>query len=150
VTPLETLAPYTEFTLEAPRLNRKLRKLGVKIVAEHQLDRIEPGAATIAEVWDQEETRLEADAVVLVTQRNSRSALFTELSADRGALAEAGVEGVFQIGDCIAPGLIAEAVFSGHRLAREIDSPDPGRARPFIRERRILGASEADYALASD
>jgi len=29
---------------------------------------------------------------------------------------------VFAIGDCVAPRLLADCVFDGHRLAREIDS----------------------------
>jgi dimethylamine/trimethylamine dehydrogenase len=34
----------------------------------------------------------------------------------------------------VAPRLIAECVFDGHRLAREIDSPDPAMPLPFLRE----------------
>jgi dimethylamine/trimethylamine dehydrogenase len=45
--------------------------------------------------------------------------------------------------------MIAQAVFSGHRLAREIDSPDPSVPLPFIRERRLLNATEDDFALGS-
>jgi hypothetical protein len=45
--------------------------------------------------------------------------------------------------------LVAQAVFSGHRLAREIDSPNPDVPLPFIRERRLVGATEADYTLGA-
>jgi hypothetical protein len=39
-----------------------------------------------------------------------------------------------------------DAIFDGHRLAREIDSPDPAIPLPFIRERRLWGAtSDNDY-----
>ena len=47
-------------------------------------------------------------------------------------------EGVFRIGDCVAPRLIAEAIFDGHRLAREIDSEDPAVPLPYKRERLVL------------
>jgi hypothetical protein len=40
---------------------------------------------------------------------------------------------------------LADAIFDAHRLAREIDSSDPTVAKPFIRENRILGATDADY-----
>jgi hypothetical protein len=33
--------------------------------------------------------------------------------------------------------MISEAVFEGHRLAREIDLPDPMAVRTFDRERRV-------------
>ncbi|MBS1883070.1 MAG: FAD-dependent oxidoreductase [Actinobacteria bacterium] len=147
VTPLETLAPYTEYTLEGPRLNRSLRRQGIEIVVGHSLAEIDPDGTTLSEVWEGDARRIDCEATVLVTQRNSRSALHRELKADPAALAEAGIEAVHAIGDCVAPALIAEAVFSGHRLGREIDSEDPTVALPFIRERRLLGAAESDYAL---
>jgi dimethylamine/trimethylamine dehydrogenase len=74
-----------------------------------------------------------ADSVVLVTARVSDDALRRELKADRGAIEE-----VYAIGDCVAPRLIADCVFDGHRLAREIDSPSPSRPLPYLRERRLL------------
>jgi dimethylamine/trimethylamine dehydrogenase len=74
---------------------------------------------------------LDADAVVLVTQRISDEALYLELAADPGA----DIERVLRIGDCVAPRLIADAIFDGHRLGREIDSPDPAVPLPHLRER---------------
>jgi dimethylamine/trimethylamine dehydrogenase len=49
------------------------------------------------------------------------------------------VAGVYRTGDCLAPRYIADAVFDGHRMGREIDSPDPDRPRAIIREHRIWG-----------
>ena len=37
--------------------------------------------------------------------------------------------------------MIVDSVFDGHRLAREIDSPNPEMPLPFIRERRLWGDS---------
>ena len=71
------------------------------------------------------EVRIDCDAVVLMTQRRSDDALFFELlqrEADRDA---AGIRHLYRIGDCAAPHNLSEAIFSGHRLAREIDSLDP-------------------------
>ena len=65
------------------------------------------------------------------------------------ALTEAGIAQLHVIGDAYAPGIIAQATFSGHRLAREIDSPNPDEPLPFIRERRLVGATEADFVLGS-
>jgi dimethylamine/trimethylamine dehydrogenase len=46
--------------------------------------------------------------------------------------------------------MIAQSTFSGARLAREFDEPDPDRHLPFIRERRLIGSTEADYAVRAD
>ena len=45
---------------------------------------------------------------------------------------------LYRVGDCEAPRLIADAVFSGHRLAREIDSDNPAVPLPFKRERKVI------------
>ena len=65
---------------------------------------------------------------MLVTQRLSDDALYHELRADEERLEAEGIEAVYRIGDCVAPQLIADAIFDGHRLAREIDSEKPGGA----------------------
>ena len=77
--------------------------------------------------------------MVLVTSRQSNDALYHELMADQTALDAAGITSVTRIGDCLAPSTIAAAVYSGHRLAREIDSPPTGDDVPFLRELPELG-----------
>jgi dimethylamine/trimethylamine dehydrogenase len=101
------------------------------------LTEIEPGRLTAVDE-NGETLDLEADAVVLVTQRISNEELYLELKGDEEALHERGVEALYRIGDCVAPRLIAEAVFEGHRLAREIDSDDPAVPLPYKRERLVL------------
>jgi dimethylamine/trimethylamine dehydrogenase len=98
---------------------------------------IEPGRVTAADQFG-DPVELEADAVVLVTQRLSDDALYRELKADGGALAAEGIEALYRIGDCVAPRIIAEAIFDGHRLGREIDSENPAIPLPYRRERLVL------------
>jgi dimethylamine/trimethylamine dehydrogenase len=81
---------------------------------------------------------VECDSVVLVTQRLSDDSLYRQLLDNKGNWDSNGIESVFRIGDCVAPGLIADAVFDGHRLAREIDSSNPEIPLPFIRERQLV------------
>ncbi len=146
VTPHSQIAPYTFFTLEGWRINRQLHALGIRLVAEHMLERIEEGRLAGCHVFAIDRpVEWEADAVVLVTQRVSDDALYRELKADREGLQAAGVRGLFRIGDCVVPRLIADAVFDGHRLAREIDTDDPATPLPFVRENRVLGARDEDY-----
>jgi dimethylamine/trimethylamine dehydrogenase len=152
MTHLGHIAPYMHFTLEAPNMHRKLHKLGVDIVTYHLPTRIEQGAVVAAHVYDDEghERSWDADATVLVTQRRSNEALYRELKDVVGldALRAEGVQALYRIGDCEAPRLIADAIFSGHRLAREIDSPNPEEPLPFKRERRVPDPADVDRDVA--
>src|SRR6059058_5545045 len=146
LTPMGHIAPYMHFTLEAPNMHRKLHKLGVEIVTYHMPTKIEAGGVTAAHVYDGDghERTWEADATVLVTQRRSNEALFRELKdvVGRDALAAEGIDALYRIGDCEAPRLTADAIFSGHRLAREIDTDNPAVPLPFKRERRVPDENE--------
>jgi dimethylamine/trimethylamine dehydrogenase len=149
VTPLAETAPYTEKTLEQPRLVRLLRQLGVTIHNYTTLGEVRRGSATLIDVWDDSERVVECDSVLLVTQRVPDESLFLDLRDDAEALEREGIEGVYRVGDCAVPSTIADAVFEGHRLAREIDSPNPAYPLPYIRERRLLHATEDDFKLDS-
>jgi len=123
------------------KLQNALVRLGVEIVTYQMPTKIAADGVTAAHVYDTEghEKTWGCDATVLVTQRRSNEALFRELKDAVGldALKAEGVEALYRIGDCEAPRLIADAVFSGHRLAREIDTDNPAVALPFKRERRV-------------
>jgi dimethylamine/trimethylamine dehydrogenase len=155
MTPMGTVGPYMHFTLEAPNQHRRLHKLGVEIVTYHLPTRIEEGAVVASHVYDEDghEHTFEADGVVLISQRRSNEALYRALKDDIGlaGLQAEGVDALYRIGDCEAPRLTADAVFSGHRLAREIDAADPSIPLPFKRERRMIDAEsvameKAEYA----
>lgn len=74
-----------------------------------------------------------ADAVVLLTRRASEDALYRELLDLPAEREQAGFEALYRIGDCLAPQDLADAIFSGHRLAREIDTHNPAVALPATR-----------------
>ena len=141
MTHLGHIAPYMHFTLEAPNMHRRLHRLGVEIVTYNMLSNIEPTGASVSyHVYDESHTRRwDVDAVVMATQRRSDESLFRELK-DGGvdALRADGIRALYRIGDCVAPRLIADCVFDGHRLAREIDSDDPATPKPYLRERRVI------------
>ena len=126
VTGYDTIVPYSAETLEDALTRERLHACGVAMRAGAVLTEIAPGALTCIDA-NGEPLELQAAGVVLVTQRISDDALFHELDGRRPA--------VFRIGDCVAPRLLAEAVFDGHRLAREIDCEDPEVALPYLRER---------------
>jgi dimethylamine/trimethylamine dehydrogenase len=132
----DVVAPLCDETLEGPMLRRHLHELGVRQLAGHVVERVDPAGAAGSGPYD-EPFELECDAVVLVTQRLSDDGLWRALKADRG-----DARAVFAIGDCVAPRLIADAIFDGHRLAREIDSPDPSLPLPYRRERPPVTLAE--------
>jgi dimethylamine/trimethylamine dehydrogenase len=62
-------------------------------------------------------------------------ALYQGLIERRADWAAAGLKTVTAIGDCLAPGTIAAAVWEGRRYAEELDEPsDRGDTIPFLRE----------------
>lgn len=117
-------------------LRQHLFSLGVTAHRDVVVSEIRP-ASVVGEMFGQPWS-LECGGVVLVTQQQSTDALYRELHADPAALDAAGIEAVYAIGDAVSPGHISEAVFDGHRLAREIDSDDPMRPLPYLRERIAL------------
>ena len=147
LTPHDSMAPYLRMTLEEPRMYRRLLDLGVEIRPQTTLAAIRPDAVTIRHAWSGASEEMAVDGVVLCTQRRSRSDLYDHLADDPDGTAEAGITGLFLIGDAAAPGMIAQSIFDAHRLAREIDSDDPSIPLPYIRERRLVGGTDADYVL---
>jgi dimethylamine/trimethylamine dehydrogenase len=143
VTPHANAGPYLMFTAELPYVNRVLHRLDVDVVTDHVLTAVEPGRVSgrAFEIPGPTVT-WEADSVVLVTQRHSDDALYHELRDDPERLEREGISGLFRIGDCIEPRLIADCIFDGHRLAREIDSDDPATPLPFAREKVVLASTD--------
>jgi dimethylamine/trimethylamine dehydrogenase len=86
--------------------------------------------------------------MVVVGQRAADSALYRELLDRKAEWAEAGLDHVYRIGDSVRPSFIADAIFSGHRLAREIDSDNPDDPLPYIRERRLVDADDSDFTFS--
>jgi dimethylamine/trimethylamine dehydrogenase len=126
VTGYGTIAPFCAETLEDALVHARLHACGVALRTGTVLRGIEPGFLRCDDP-NGEPLELAAGGIVLVTQRISCDALFHELDGVR--------ERVFRIGDCVAPRLLAESVFDGHRMAREIDGDDPEVALPYLRER---------------
>ena len=150
VTPFSQVAPYTQHTGEYFYIYRRLAALGVNMVTNQVLTSIERGhGVSRHSVVRERLTHWNPEAVVLVTQRLSRNGLWTTLTEQRERLHAAGVAGLFRVGDCVAPRTIADAVFDGHRLAREIDSTDPGTPLRPIRENLVLERDISEEAVTA-
>jgi dimethylamine/trimethylamine dehydrogenase len=136
VTPHSTVSPISDASLESLTLRPHLHAVGVTAHRDVALTEV-----TASDVRGDDEFgrpwALATSGVVLVTQRRSVDALYRELIADPAALDASGIEAVYATGDAVAPRPISEAVFDGHRLGREIDSADPMRPVPYLRERVV-------------
>lgn len=151
------LANYMHFTLEYPNMMRRLHELGVEELGDHFCSRIEPGRLEIYNIWGDGSRRsyrgpgvsprdankthrwLEFDSLILVTGRSSNDSLFRELKARESEWAANDIKGIYLIGDAEAPRLIADATFTGHRLAREIEEGNAQYPLPYKREVSVWG-----------
>jgi dimethylamine/trimethylamine dehydrogenase len=131
VTPLPVVGPFLDHTEEGIPVRQRLADLEVETAVDTQLVSIGHDDCAVRAFG--RDRAVGAGAVVLVTARRSDDALYRALRRDRGPL-----EAIYAIGDCVAPRLVADCVFDGHRLARELDSSDPSRPLPYRRERRLL------------
>ena len=158
ITSLGSVAPYTHFTLEAPNLHRMMYEKGIHEKTLHWCEKVEKGVATIYYLYrdgykrDSGPTlgkmprkagtdviKMEFDTLIACTGRVPRNELFRELKARKSEWAANDIQGVYAAGDCYAPGLLADAIFAGHRIAREFESANPQLAQPWIRERQVWG-----------
>lgn len=124
VTPHSTFARWTHLTLEQHHLTRRMIERGVRLEVAKQLAAFDREGFHCTCVYSGQEHRYAAASVVLATARSPDDELYRALLDESHALIEAGIRGVHRIGDCEAPGLIADAVFSGHQLARQFDLPE--------------------------
>jgi dimethylamine/trimethylamine dehydrogenase len=138
VTTFDVLSPVSDQTLEGDMLRAHLHHAGIRVQHATTITGVSAGSVTghsrHGEAWS-----AACDGVVLVTQQASHDALYLELASDPAALTAAGIGALYRIGSALAPRLISEAIFDGHRLAREIDAENPAQPAPFRRERADLG-----------
>ncbi len=139
VTPLSDVSHWTHNTMEQERIQTRLIELGVKIIPLHNLASIEPGHVELACVFTDSKLTLACKSLVMVTMREAEDALYHALNHVLTANTQSGPKTVTRIGDCLAPGTIAAAVYSGHRYARELGEPLP-EGVPFRREKIALAA----------
>ncbi len=118
VTPAPIVAPWSENTLEQDRIQKRLIELGVEIVPLHGLAGLSENRLRVECVYSGRVQEIDCGTPVAVTSRLPNDGLWEDLSARKEGWREAGLRSVTRIGDCLAPGLIAAACYSGHEYAR--------------------------------
>jgi dimethylamine/trimethylamine dehydrogenase len=125
VTPASVVSPWTESTLEQKRVQKALINQAViiipnKIISHANSDNLEARC-----IYTNEATEIACKTLILVTERQPNNTLYQQLIAQ-----EANLEGattshhIEVIGDAMAPGLIVDAIFSGHLAAENFETPD--------------------------
>ncbi|MHA6203782.1 oxidoreductase [Dyella soli] len=126
VTPEDSIAPWSVNTLDYRHIRKRMARLGIEAIVSHNLASFAGTTLTLENTWDEAQTERPCDAVVMVTSRLPDDALYQALLQRQGGWADAGIQSVRCIGDAEAPGLIAHAVYAGHRYARELEEPVTG------------------------
>lgn len=126
VTPAPIVAAWTVNTLEQDRIQVRLMTLGVKIRALHGLAARDGDRITIASVYTGEEETIACSALIPVTSRLPVDDLWHDLVMRQDEWRDHGIRSIERIGDCLAPGTIAAANYSGHRYARDRDQDQTG------------------------
>lgn len=134
ITPAAVVSQWCVNTMEQERIQSRLLETGIQIILSHELESIQREGVAVSCVYTRRPRFVPAAAVVLVTSRTPNDELYEELISRQCDFTQAGVLSITRIGDCVAPSTIAAAVYSGHRFAREFESP-PGECVPFRVER---------------
>ena len=134
VTPAAEASMWTRNTMEQPRIQRRLLESGVRIVAHRVAAGITGDALQSACVFTGATGEHAADAIVLVTSRLPRNELAVALEARATQWTVAGIRSVQAIGDALAPGTIAAAVYGGRRFAEELGQEVDADRLPYRRE----------------
>jgi dimethylamine/trimethylamine dehydrogenase len=132
VTPDDIIASWSQNTLDYRHIRKRMAKLGIEPLVSHNIVDFSGSTLVLENVWDGERRELACDALVTVTARMPADALYQSLRQREADWSAAGLQSLRCIGDAEAPGLIAHAVYAGHRYARELEEPAAGDV-PFKR-----------------
>jgi dimethylamine/trimethylamine dehydrogenase len=131
VTAAPMVSPWTQYTLEQERIQRRLMGLGVRIITRHLPVEIRPGSVLLNCALTGASLEVERDAVLLIGDRQPNDGLYQALLP---ALQSGRLNSLRVLGDAEAPATIAQAVYAGHLAAREFDEAPP-QGTPFRIER---------------
>lgn len=132
VTPEDSVAPWSVNTLDYRHIRKRMAKQGIEVHVSHGIVGFDGATLTLENAWDGTISEQTCDAIVMVTSRLPDDALYQALLLREAEWNLAGIRSLRCIGDAEAPGLIAHAVYAGHRHARELEEPSTGEV-PFKR-----------------
>ena len=134
VTPAPDVSHWTHYTLEQGAIQQRLAQLGVIVKTQWEMNSIGERFVDFSCAYSERELSIPCDQLIMVTSRQSNDELYQSCINNSQRLRDAGVTSVDRIGDCVAPGTIAAAVYSGHLWARQLGDERAGAELPFSRE----------------
>ena len=135
VTPQPIVSSWTINTMEQHRIQARLLELGTDLRCSSAVTEIKDDGLQLTCTWTGRESHLTADAIVLVTARLPNDRLVRDLEARQDEWNDQGLRTVRALGDALAPGTIAAAVWAGRRFAEELENAtDDADATPYRRE----------------
>jgi dimethylamine/trimethylamine dehydrogenase len=120
------VSAWSEYTAEQARAHARLLELGVEVIVNHVVTGLTDGMAELKSVYADRTKSVACASFVPVTSREPDETLWTSLQP-------LNVKSLHRIGDCRAPGIIAQAVYDGHRLGREL-----GESMPTVKRDRVV------------
>ena len=116
VTPAASVAKDVERTSSDAQIRSRLRRLGVAFRVESAISEWHGDGATVRDLLDGSEERVEADTLVLACTNLANTMLEEDLNAEP----EDGTTQVITIGDCVAPRTAVMAIYEGRKIARQL------------------------------
>ena len=144
VTPAPMVSAWTINTLEAMPIAKRIARMGIEVLSYMVVTGYRDGKVQLVSALTGERSELAAGALVTITARLPIESLYLELDQLRDRWSDAGIATVTRIGDCLAPSTIQQAVYSGHKWARELDEEPElliPRELPMIESGRVKATS---------
>jgi dimethylamine/trimethylamine dehydrogenase len=120
VTPEVALAGWSQHTEEHSLIMETLIEAGVQIITAKGLVGWQSGTVQLECIYSGSESIIETDYLVPISARVANDELWHGLDSQREKFTDRGGLSLQRTGDCRAPGIIAAAVYAGHKAAREL------------------------------
>lgn len=123
-TPAAEISAFTANTLELSRVTRRLDEAGVHMLTHSVLGKISGERALLVHAHTAKAHEIHVATIVMVTARLPNEQLYYDLKEEAKGNIDGGIKSVGRIGDCLAPAAIFQAVYTGHKYAREFEESE--------------------------
>jgi len=108
LTPAATISSWTAMTDEQEFIQARLLSMGIEVGFTQKIERVAEGILNTSCIYSGNSFTHDFSNLILVTGRKPDDELFNELAI-----------AAVRVGDCLVPSSIADAVYAGHKFARE-------------------------------
>ena len=119
ITPAGRVGQWGSFTEEIYRSNAELINRGVELITNNLISEISLKSLKIKCVFTGKVKSIKADWVIPITRREPIDYLYDELLNSKN-LKNSNIKSINKVGDCVAPGMIANSIYSGYKAGIEL------------------------------